>query len=533
MDKNISFIEKARNIHGDKYDYSKVEYINYTTKVCIICPEHGEFHQTPTMHLRGYGCPKCASVKNNAKYWEWRVCPICGEKFYIRKKREKITCSETCYKTYVSLHKEEINEKKSKSLKETFAKKTKQEKQIIQQNREKTFFQKYGTTKPNQSSEYREKMSKLLKKKDWSQRSENIKNNILIPKYKEICEKDNLTLLEFRNRFDCTVKCNVCGNIFDSHVLGYLTNNTTSNLCRICHPIDSVIYNSEISSIFEKILQENNIIYQKNNRQIIAPLELDFYIPELKMAFEINGNYWHSEIKKDKNYHINKTLLCEQQGVKLIHIFEDEIKFKYNIMRSRVENLLGKSRNVIYARKCIVKEITKQQKELFLNENHIDGDTISKYNLGLFYGDILVSVATFGKRKISKKEEFELLRFANKINYNIIGGFSKLITYFTKNFEFDELITYADIRWSGCNVVQNVYYKNGFDFVSKTKPNYFYLKNNDYLTRLNRYNFMKHKLVKMGYDKNKTEAQIMFENGYTRIWDCGSLKYKYKKRELV
>ena len=58
MDKDF-FIEKARKIHGDKYDYSKVEYKNAKTKVCIICPEHGEFWQTPDKHLGGQGCDKC------------------------------------------------------------------------------------------------------------------------------------------------------------------------------------------------------------------------------------------------------------------------------------------------------------------------------------------------------------------------------------------------------------------------------------------------------------------------------------------
>ena len=52
-------IEKAKNIHGDKYDYSKVEYINARTKVCIICPIHGEFWQTPSSHLIGCGCQQC------------------------------------------------------------------------------------------------------------------------------------------------------------------------------------------------------------------------------------------------------------------------------------------------------------------------------------------------------------------------------------------------------------------------------------------------------------------------------------------
>lgn len=53
------FIERARKVHGDKYDYSKVIYLKAKKKVCIICPEHGEFLQTPDSHLRGAGCPKC------------------------------------------------------------------------------------------------------------------------------------------------------------------------------------------------------------------------------------------------------------------------------------------------------------------------------------------------------------------------------------------------------------------------------------------------------------------------------------------
>ena len=73
------FIEKAKEIHGDKYEYSKVEYKNTTTKVCIICKEdgHGEFYQTPVNHLRGSGCPKCSG---NAK--------LTTEEF-IKKAREK------------------------------------------------------------------------------------------------------------------------------------------------------------------------------------------------------------------------------------------------------------------------------------------------------------------------------------------------------------------------------------------------------------------------------------------------------------
>lgn len=74
---NIDFIEKAKNVHGNKYDYSKVNYINNYTKVCIICPEHGEFWQSPNHHLKGENCPYCALNKKLEK------------SDFIRKSKEK------------------------------------------------------------------------------------------------------------------------------------------------------------------------------------------------------------------------------------------------------------------------------------------------------------------------------------------------------------------------------------------------------------------------------------------------------------
>ena len=86
------FIEKAKFIHGDKYDYSKVGYINSTTKVCIICPKHGEFWQTPNAHLNGHGCKKCDNerkkkIKYSTKEIIERFKSIHGEYFDYSKFR--------------------------------------------------------------------------------------------------------------------------------------------------------------------------------------------------------------------------------------------------------------------------------------------------------------------------------------------------------------------------------------------------------------------------------------------------------------
>ena len=80
--KTEQFIEEARQIHGDKYDYSKVVYLNNRTKICIICPEHGEFMQTPANHLKGQGCPFCVgNVKLTTEDFIQRARKVHGDKY--------------------------------------------------------------------------------------------------------------------------------------------------------------------------------------------------------------------------------------------------------------------------------------------------------------------------------------------------------------------------------------------------------------------------------------------------------------------
>ena len=464
----------------------------------------------------------------NMKYWERRICPICNTVFYARKKYKKITCSDECYKKYIEEHKEEINEKRRKSSLNAFLNKSKKQIRLEQEKAKETCLKRYGVDKYQKTEEYKKKQSELLKNKDWTVR--NKKNNEkLKDKYNNICENDNLELIEFRNRFDSTVKCKRCGNTFDIHVLGYLTEKTNVHLCRHCYPNVNCTSETHPLKFVEDILIENNIRYIKNDRTIIKPFEIDLFIPSLMVGFEINGNYWHSELcgGKDKYYHINKTKKAFEKCIKLIQIFEDEIVNKSEIVESRIKNILKINNNKIYARKCIVKEIDYKTKSDFLNRNHIDGDTKSKYNYGLFFDENLVSVATFGSRKISGKTQFELLRFATQLNTTVIGGFSKLISHFLKtNDKIKEIITYADIRWSGIDYKSTVYNKNGFIYQGYSEPNYFYLNKKNYLLRINRLNFTKQKLIQLGFDKNKTEFQIMFERGFDRIWNCGNLRFK-------
>lgn len=115
----------------------------------------------------------------------------------------------------------------------------------------------------------------------------------------------------------------------------------------------------------------------------------------------------------------------------------------------------------------------------------------------------------------------ELFRFCNLSNYIIIGGADKLLKYFIKHYKPKEIISYADRRWSQ----GDLYNKLNFIFSHNTKPNYFYLVNDK---RENRFNYRKDILIKEGFDKNKTEHDIMLERKLYRIYDCGSMCFKMK-----
>jgi hypothetical protein len=271
----------------------------------------------------------------------------------------------------------------------------------------------------------------------------------------------------------------------------------------------------------------------QSDKSILDGLELDMYIPDAKMAIEFDGLYWHSEKNgKNRNYHLNKTMAAKEKGIHLIHIFEDEWNNKKDIVKSKLKHILGYNNGErIYARKCEIREVSPSVKNKFLEENHIQGKDQSKYKLGLFYQDELISIITFGSLRISlgsksKENSYELIRFASKKDKIIIGGFSKLLKYFIKNYEPEYIKTFADLRWSKFN--SNLYDMNGFKLSHQSKPNYWYLDSSRKY-REHRFRYRKNILGKIleSFDPKMTEVENMYANGYDRIWDCGNLVYEW------
>lgn len=324
------------------------------------------------------------------------------------------------------------------------------------------------------------------------------------------------------NKKNLLIQCDICQSDYEiTKQLLYERYNRKYTICTNCNPIGNSSrsgYEVELSDILNNL----NVSHETSKRDIIKK-ELDIYIPKHDIAIEINGLYWHNELFVDENYHLNKTIDCKGKGISLLHIFEDEWLFKRDIVLSVIKNRLGLTDRTLYARKCIIKEIDSKTSNQFLEKNHIQGSVNSKVRLGLYHNDELVSVMSFSKGRVimgGKKDEWELNRFANVINTNVIGGADKLLKYFLRNYNPTKLVSYSDIRlFDG-----KMYEKIGFKRISQSKPNYWYVIQD---LRYHRFNFTKSNLIKEGYNKNQSEKEIMFNRKIYRIYDCGNIRWEY------
>ena len=385
--------------------------------------------------------------------------------------------------------------------------------------------QHYGVENVFQREDVKEKVQRnrliTAKRRDLEKIKENL-NNIFI----ELDETDTEFINEWKQY---KFKCSLCGAHFILNT--YAINEVKKNVpckCRInenekerelrMQSIEKYLCVSSFEKEICSFLDIKNIKYISNTKRFIHPYELDVYLPDYNLAIEFDGLYWHSELFKDRNYHLSKTKLCKEKGIQLIHIFENEWVNKQDIVKSIISAKLGIFERRIMARKCEMRELTNEEYKNFVELNHIQGFTPAKYRVGLFYNDELVQICSFGKSRF-KDNEVELIRHCSKLNTQVIGGLSKLLSY----YNFDDLVTYVDLRYGSGNG-----YK-GWELIEQTKPNYWYIKNGC-LQLFSRVRFQKHKLKDLleDFDPNLSEWENMKNNKFTRIWDCGNLKLRYK-----
>ena len=622
MYKNSSqFITKAKLVHGDKYDYSKVNYTNSKTKVCIICPEHGEFWQIATEHLQGHGCPYCyGNAKTTTEEFITKAKLVHGDKYDYSKvkyknNREKIIIICPIHGTFIQSPKNHLNGQgcpicgkviRYKNVKKTtneFVEKAKKihgdkydyskveykgcnEQVCIICPEHGEFWQtphnhlsgcgcKQCNISKRQNNEntinidYLNLGDKFIKKSkiihndkyDYSRvnyKNANTKVCIICPEHGEFwqtphdhlkgcgcikCGISKRTKNRTLNTLQFINKANIVHhNFYDYSKTDYMKSN------------ENVIITCPIHGDFKQIATEhlqvcncpkcaNKISYSENDiakfinnkievkqhiRYLIPPKELDIYIPEKNLAIEYDGLHWHSEQFKDDaiNYHIDKTNECIKQGIRLIHIFEDEWIDKQEIVKSRLNSILGLTINKIRAHKCEIHDVDSKTAMQFLDDNHLQGRCKAKYHYGLFYKNELVSLMTFGKIRQQKKyhedydNKWELLRFCNKLNTTVYGSASKLLNHFINEIKPKTIVSYADKRWSD----GNLYIKLGFTHTHDSKPNYFYIIGQH---RENRFKYRKGELVKKyKCPSEMSEHEFCKSKGWFRIYDCGTMVFE-------
>ena len=390
----------------------------------------------------------------------------------------------------------------------------------IQDKIKKTNIERYGFERPTQNEEIKNKIKTTFKK---LYDVDNIMFNEEFRKNNYTIANDDLYIRYTGGRMS-EFKCD-CGknHNFEIDYSNYLQRkNRNCKLCTVCYPI------CENVSIKEKELYK--FILNNYNGKIIENyrdhFEIDVYLPDINIGFEFNGLYWHSDLFIEKDKHIKKLNYFKEKGIRIIYIWEDDWDLKNDIIKSQIKNWINITSDKIYARKCEIKEITDNKLiKKFLDDNHIQGNIHSNIKIGLFYLGELVSIMVFDKnegRKKLKEDEWNLSRFCNKINTSVIGAASKLLTYFTKTYKCNRIISYSDKSWSN----GNLYYKLGFKLVNESKINYKYIINNK---RENKQKFTKKKLFKTEIDvENKTEKEIMKDKNIPRIYDCGQLKFEIK-----
>lgn len=480
-------IKQSNVIHDNKYDYSKVkEYKNNSTPYPIICKEHGVFNQSFDSHLMGRGCPKCGRE---------------------RVKRSQTKTQPQAIKDFRAVHGNKYDYSKV-----NYVNSTKNVEIVCKQHG--SFFQ---TPKNHLKKRGCPECGKIERAKKRSYSKEDFLN--LVGE-----DYDYSKVVYNKSSEKVEIVCKEHGSFWQSPN-NHISKNTRCPRCTCSKPSKK---EDELVEFLKGSFQ-----LKQSYKKLLEGKELDIYIPSKKVAIEFDGLYWHSDKFKPDSYHLDKTKLCKTKGVDLIHIFEDEWDFKSDIVKSRLQNILGNTPNRVYARKTEVREVSTKEKSKFLDDNHIQGKVGSKVNLGLYFKGDLVAIMTFGKLRKNlgqnhKEGHWELLRFCNKLNTTVIGGASKLLSYFKKNYDWREIISYADRRWSKGQLYEQL----GFKKVSETKPNYFYIGIKK-LKRSPRYKYRKSELVKQGFSKDDTERSIMKSRGYKRIYDCGTLKYKLIKTKTT
>ena len=384
--------------------------------------------------------------------------------------------------------------------------------------RKETSLKKYGVENPSQNISIKIKKEKLEAKKLNYAKSQNL---VTVNDLSKTFNRDESTIIDDIRLLNLKIIK------FNNDARFYIEESNLPILSDFFSKTDECgkSYSEKELVDFVKSIYSDEIM--ENTKRIIPPKELDIYIPKMKLAIEYNGLYWHDENHVDRNYHLTKTNMCNKKRIDLIHVFEDDWLYKKEIVKSMIASRLGVYKEKIFARKCQIKEIEKDQAKIFFDENHLQGFAYGDLYLGLMFNDELIQCICINK-KGWHDGNVELTRMVTKLNTQVVGGFSKLMKHISDYIEYKSITSYVYKAWFN----GKGYIESGFKIVKENNPSYSYVVNG---RRVHKSHFRKNKIKKMFergelkfYDSNKTEHENMIENKIYRIYDCGTMKVIYE-----
>jgi len=372
---NVDFYQKIlleyKNIKKSKYYSENMLLYHLTNNIKDViqqckCNNEIKFLSFYNGYNLTCGDKKCYN-ENRIKTCKERY----GVKYVLQDKNIKTKSKNTIIKNYGNVKSfYKLNYKKTS---ETKLKKYNNSKYNNPKKIKETCLIRYGVDNISKLEKIKIKLKVNISRKKYKDMLIKAKRAKFFEKQKEKIKNMKLDLIAINKNSSYIIYCNKCEK--DFFILNSLFNtryNSNIEICTVCNPL----YNNKSileSDIFNYIKQLYNGNIIQSDKTILKGKELDIYLPEYNVAIEFNGLYWHSELFKDKQYHLNKTIMCKKQGIRLVHIFEDEWLYKQDIVKSRIKNILNITTNKIYARKCIIKNVDNLSVKQFLNNNHIEG----------------------------------------------------------------------------------------------------------------------------------------------------------------
>ena len=372
----------------------------------------------------------------------------------------------------------------------------------IRQKTIETLKETYGVTNPAKST--------IIQDKAKNTRKNNIQNNIDTSKYESVssvCLKYGQGWYKERDKLNITiVKFGMYSYISIEDV------KKAENYYKHHYDGHKSYLEYEIVEYIKSIYDGEILV---NKKSIIPPLELDVYIPNKNIAIEINGIFYHSSLKGDidKNYHFNKSKMCEDKGIRLIHIYEPEWYNDREKLESLLKIALGKVETKIYARQCEIKELTNKEAKPFNEKGHLQNHKNADVTYGLFYKDQLVQLMSFSKNKynhnLKSDTEWSIERGCPGSNNIVIGGVNKLFKHFIKNHNPSKIFSYCDFnKFDGTS-----YLAIGMKFDGYTGPDKYWIKDGQMIRR------------------NPNKYQYYKQNADGILYGSGSKKFIWLKEE--